>query len=309
MDAEPMTNEELDTMLSVPCRACAWRTGQDMPRAIAQAREANALRARLTATESIVAAARAYVDADAQVRGALYRELCAALAAEGGDMAYDELTWPRLYEKERARLAALEAEAAAVAHAARMPADYEHGLPAWVNYIYTTWQALLDRDGRPIRRSEDIEKMIADARRLAELEAERDEWKTKAQEIHGEDIALRERLANAEADKIALEAEVARLRTENAALEKKLASAQLNFAGLLILAYPDPMKIVPLSPETHRLLAARELAEHRITHTHGNPCEHCQSLEATYRALCEGKAGEQRANDVGCAAHEEGKGE
>ncbi|MBM4043883.1 MAG: hypothetical protein FJ279_02105 [Planctomycetes bacterium] len=124
MDAEPMTNEELDWMATEarkyfactehPSGAITIDAKDEYLPLIAQAREANALRSEI-----------------------------ANYGKSLDDFRHDN-------EALRARVAELEADAAAVVHAARMPADYEHGLPAWVNYMYITWQGLLAPDGRPI---------------------------------------------------------------------------------------------------------------------------------------------------------------
>jgi hypothetical protein len=60
----------------------------------------------------------------------------------------------------REKLAECERELEAIRHAAHMPADYEFGLPTYINMeLYGKLILLLDRDGRVIRRSEDIEEM------------------------------------------------------------------------------------------------------------------------------------------------------
>ena len=71
-----------------------------------------------------------------------------------------------------ARIAELEAEMHAIRFAAHMPNDYEHGLPSWINqHLYGKLVDWTDVDGLPIRRSEDVEHMIRQNRRIAELEA------------------------------------------------------------------------------------------------------------------------------------------
>ena len=58
-------------------------------------------------------------------------------------------------------------EQAAIEYAAHMPADYQYGLPSWINqHLYGRLIMMLDIDDRPIRRSEDIEYMIVTGRLL-----------------------------------------------------------------------------------------------------------------------------------------------
>jgi hypothetical protein len=73
------------------------------------------------------------------------------------DMTYEEV-------------ASLRAELAAVRHAAHMPDDYEHGLPSWINqHLYGKLLSWTAPDGGPIRRSEDIQEIIALKDRLAKV--------------------------------------------------------------------------------------------------------------------------------------------
>jgi hypothetical protein len=54
----------------------------------------------------------------------------------------------------------LAAELDAIRYAAHMPDDYQYGLLTYINMeLYGKLILLLDRDGRVIRRSEDIEEM------------------------------------------------------------------------------------------------------------------------------------------------------
>lgn len=65
------------------------------------------------------------------------------------------------------------AEIEAIEYAAHMPADYPHGLPSWINrHLYGRLIEMTDDDGMPIRRTEDIEKMIALNNENARLRAE-----------------------------------------------------------------------------------------------------------------------------------------
>ncbi len=51
-------------------------------------------------------------------------------------------------------------ERAAIEYAAHMPADYEFGLPSWINQrLYGALLSMTDSDGGPIRRTEDVEQM------------------------------------------------------------------------------------------------------------------------------------------------------
>jgi hypothetical protein len=53
-----------------------------------------------------------------------------------------------------------QAEMESIHFAAHMPDDYEYGLPSWINQkLYGRLIELLDRDGRVIRRTEDVEAM------------------------------------------------------------------------------------------------------------------------------------------------------
>lgn len=53
-------------------------------------------------------------------------------------------------------------EMEAIQYAAHMPSDYQYGLPSWINQrLYVRLISLLERDGRVIRRSEDLELMMA----------------------------------------------------------------------------------------------------------------------------------------------------
>ena len=81
------------------------------------------------------------------------------------------------YAEDEFRQRAEQAEAALadVKAASHMPDDYEFGLPSWINQqLYGKLIAWTDVDGRPIRRSEDIEELIRLRRELAERTAERD---------------------------------------------------------------------------------------------------------------------------------------
>lgn len=70
------------------------------------------------------------------------------------------------------QIAGLVAELDCVRHSAHMPDDYQYGLPSWVMKIWISWQNLMDRDGRPIRRTEDIEKIVRLQNQIAELKDE-----------------------------------------------------------------------------------------------------------------------------------------
>lgn len=73
------------------------------------------------------------------------------------------------FEELRRRLAQAEAALADVRAASHMPDDYKFGLPSWINQqLYGKLIAWTDVDGRPIRRSEDVEEMIRLKRQLAE---------------------------------------------------------------------------------------------------------------------------------------------
>lgn len=67
----------------------------------------------------------------------------------------------------------LLAEMDAILFAAHMPADYEYGLPSWINQrLYVRLISLLDRDGQVIRRADDIEALWMLRKQLKALLAE-----------------------------------------------------------------------------------------------------------------------------------------
>jgi len=58
----------------------------------------------------------------------------------------------------RVEVERLRSDLADVSYAAHMPDDYKHGLSSWINqHLYGRLHLLMDSDGRPIRRSDDIE--------------------------------------------------------------------------------------------------------------------------------------------------------
>lgn len=103
------------------------------------------------------------------------------------------VTWDEFVAvtKERddlaARLKETDKDMDAIRYAAHMPADYQYGLPSWINqHLYGKLIMLLDVDGRVIRRSEDIEKMILQQREIDILAARLRELET----AHGKALVL-----------------------------------------------------------------------------------------------------------------------
>ncbi|HLF28242.1 MAG TPA: hypothetical protein VJG32_18075 [Anaerolineae bacterium] len=76
--------------------------------------------------------------------------------------------YAELHHKDE-RIAELERELNNVRYAAHMPADYEYGLPSWINQrLYAAYLITLDNPPR----TEDIERIIALERENKQLKAQ-----------------------------------------------------------------------------------------------------------------------------------------
>lgn len=103
------------------------------------------------------------------------RQVARRLLAERDKWAHLANTHLKDLQIERVRNAALRTEREAIEYAAHMPADYEYGLPSWINQkLYCRLIEMTDKDGLPIRRTEDVERMIGLERENAALRAELD---------------------------------------------------------------------------------------------------------------------------------------
>jgi hypothetical protein len=87
------------------------------------------------------------------------QERARGLAPE--EIQMEMVDWEETARDLAKQLAEAQAELDAVRYAAHMPDDYAYGLPSWINQeLYGKLALLLDRDGRVIRRSEDVERML-----------------------------------------------------------------------------------------------------------------------------------------------------
>jgi len=112
------------------------------------------------------------------------RQRLALAEQENGRLLSDIVGYVAIGQGLQERLAQAEAALADVMFAAHMPDDYEFGLPSWVNqHLYGKLIAWTDVDGRPIRRSEDVEENIRLRQQLAERTAERDAMTERANEL------------------------------------------------------------------------------------------------------------------------------
>lgn len=131
---------DLDTLI---CGHCGERYPlPDCPRCAE-------LEAEVGALGSVVDMAKAYVGADGEVRGSVYRELCAAVAALKGDFDYSPLTWPAIYARWRTRAETAEAEVGALAWCRDEGADVEFNY--WPNEPPEVVVIALDEAGADVR--------------------------------------------------------------------------------------------------------------------------------------------------------------
>jgi len=115
-----------------------------------------------------------YVEARAkgQIKLACEDERWCTLTKQLTDMETRAVAAEMAGDALESQLQEAQAEMGAIRFAAHMPAEYQFGLPSWINQqLYGRLIALLDKDGLPIRRTEDIEALWALRKQLQEAQA------------------------------------------------------------------------------------------------------------------------------------------